>query len=113
MGGINSSVNEMACWVAVHLTSGKYGAKKIAEPATVADLHRAHMTTGATSTEVEITGGEYGMGWFVDTYRGHPRVEHGGNIDGFSANVVLFPGDGIGIVALTNLNGTPLPELIA
>jgi len=112
-GSINSSVNEMACWVAVHLTSGKYGAKKIAEPATVADLHRAHMTTGATSTEVEITGGEYGMGWFVDTYRGHPRVEHGGNIDGFSANVVLFPGDGIGIVALTNLNGTPLPELIA
>lgn len=112
-GSINSSVNEMARWVAVHLNSGKYGEKKIAEPATVADLHQAHMTIGAISTEVEITGGEYGMGWFVDTYRGHPRVEHGGNIDGFSANVVLFPGDGIGIVALTNLNGTPLPELIA
>ena len=112
-GSINSSVNEMARWVSVHINGGKLGEKKIAEPATVADLHQAHMTTGATSPEVEITGGAYGMGWFVDTYRGHPRVEHGGNIDGFSANVVLFPRDGIGMVVLTNLNGTPLPELIA
>jgi CubicO group peptidase (beta-lactamase class C family) len=111
-GSINSSVNEMARWVIVHLNGGKYGDKKIAEAATVTDMHLAHMTTGATSTEPEITGGDYGMGWFVDTYRGHLRVEHGGNIDGFSANVVLFPKDGIGMVVLTNLNGTPLRDLI-
>ena len=49
----------------------------------------------------------------MDTYRGHRRVEHGGNIDGFSANVILFPKDDVGMVVLTNLNGTPLPELIA
>ena len=40
-------------------------------------------------------------------------VQHGGNIDGFSANVTLFPQDGFGIVVLTNLNGTPLRDLIA
>jgi hypothetical protein len=42
------------------------------------------MTTGATSPDPEIAGGEYGLGWFLATYRGH-RVEHGGNIDGFTA----------------------------
>ena len=111
-GSINSSVNEMARWVTVHLNGGKYGDKKLAEGPTVADMHIAHMVTGATSPEAEITGGEYGMGWFGDNYRGHRRVEHGGNIDGFSANVVLFPKDDFGMVVLTNLNGTPLRDLI-
>jgi CubicO group peptidase (beta-lactamase class C family) len=112
-GSINSSVNEMARWVVVHLNGGKYADKKLAEAPTVADMHLAHMVTGATSPEPEITGGEYAMGWFVDSYRGHNRVEHGGNIDGFSANVVLFPKDDFGMVVLTNLNGTPLRDLIA
>lgn len=112
-GSINSSVNEMARWVSVHLNSGKYGDKKIAEAATVADMHTAHMVTGAVNPEPEITGGEYGMGWFTDNYRGRRRVQHGGNIDGFSANVVLFPKDDLGMVVLTNLNGTPLRDLIA
>jgi len=53
------------------------------------------------------------MGWFGDNYRGHRRVQHGGNIDGFSANVVLFPKDDFGMVVLTNMNGTPLRDLIA
>ncbi len=112
-GSINSSVNEMARWVSVHLNGGKYGDKKIAEAATVADMHTAHMVTGAVNPEPEITGGEYGMGWFTDNYRGRRRVQHGGNIDGFSANVVLFPKDDLGMVVLTNLNGTPLRDLIA
>jgi CubicO group peptidase (beta-lactamase class C family) len=111
-GSINSSVNEMARWVIVHLNGGKYGDKKIAEAATVDDMHRPYMTTGASSEFPEIVGGEYALGWFVDTYRGHRRVQHGGNIDGFSANVVLFPKDGVGMVVLTNLNGTPLRDMI-
>jgi hypothetical protein len=40
-------------------------------------------------------------------------VHHGGNIDGFSALVVLYPHDGLGIVVLTNKNGTPMPEFAA
>jgi CubicO group peptidase (beta-lactamase class C family) len=111
-GSINSSVNEMAQWVIAHLNGGKLGDRKIAEAATVNDMHRPYMTTGASSEFPEIVGGEYALGWFVDTYRGRRRVQHGGNIDGFSANVVLFPKDGIGMVVLTNLNGTPLRDLI-
>ncbi|HKQ91780.1 MAG TPA: serine hydrolase, partial [Blastocatellia bacterium] len=111
-GSINSSVNEMARWVIAHINGGKYGDKKIAETATVDDMHRPYMTTGASSEFQEIVGGEYALGWFVDTYRGRRRVQHGGNIDGFSANVVLFPKDGVGMVALTNLSGTPLRDLI-
>jgi CubicO group peptidase (beta-lactamase class C family) len=111
-GSINSSVNEMSHWVIAHLNEGKYGDTRIANAATIEDMHLAHMTTGGTITRPDISPSDYGMGWFVYTYRGHRRVEHGGNIDGFSANVTLFPQDGLGVVVLTNLNGTPLRDLI-
>jgi len=111
-GAINSSVNEMSHWVIAHLNGGKYGDKRIANRSTVEDMHLSHMTTGATIGRPDVSPADYGMGWFVNTYRGHRRVEHGGNIDGFSANVTLFPQDGIGVVVLTNLNGTPLRDLI-
>jgi hypothetical protein len=51
----------------------------------------------------------YGLGWFVQPYRGHELLHHGGNIDGFSALVAFMPDDDLGIVVLTNKNGTPLP----
>ena len=111
-GSINSSVNEMTHWIAAHLNGGKYSDKKIAEASTVSDMHTAYMTTGSVSTQPEIAGGEYGLGWFLTTYRGYKRVEHGGNIDGFTASVCLFPKDGIGWVVLSNMNGSPLPGLI-
>ncbi len=70
------------------------------------------MTTGGVSTRPDITAPDYALGWMVDSYRGHRRVHHGGNIDGFSALVSFLPSDGLGFVVLTNRNGTGLPELL-
>lgn len=111
-GSINSSVNEMSHWLLVHLNQGKFEGKQVINPQTVQDMHLAYMPTGGTPSIAEITPADYGLGWFVDTYRGHRRVRHGGNIDGFSALVCMLPDDGVGIVALTNKNGSPLPELL-
>jgi CubicO group peptidase (beta-lactamase class C family) len=111
-GSINSSVNEMAHWVTVHINHGKYEGAQIVNPATLDDMHSAYMPTGKTSTRPDISPADYGLAWFIDTYRGHQRVQHGGNIDGFSALVSLFPQDGLGFVVLTNKNGTPFPELV-
>jgi hypothetical protein len=48
----------------------------------------------------------------IDTYRGHLRVYHGGNIDGFAALVTLLPQDDLGVVILVNKDGSDLPELL-
>ena len=111
-GSINSSAKEMARWVAVHINGGKLGDKQVIGAATLADLHAPHMTTGDVADRPDITAADYALGWFVDNYRGHGRVHHGGNIDGFSAMVSLWPNDGLGFVVLTNKNGTGLPELL-
>jgi CubicO group peptidase (beta-lactamase class C family) len=111
-GSINSTVNEMSRWAMVHINGGKYGDKQVIGANTLADLHKPYMTIGGVSTRPDITAPDYALGWMVDNYRGHSRVHHGGNIDGFSAMVSFLPNDGLGFVILTNKNGTGLPELL-
>jgi hypothetical protein len=53
------------------------------------------------------------MGLFIETYRGHKHVQHGGNLDGFSLELSFLPNDGIGVVVLTNLDGTFLRDLVS
>jgi CubicO group peptidase (beta-lactamase class C family) len=112
-GSINASVRDMTKWVQIHLSGGKVGDRQIIGAATLADIHSPHMVIDEAAERPELSQPSYGMGWFIDSYRGHRRVEHGGNIDGFSALVTLLPQDGMGLVILTNKNGTGVPELLA
>jgi len=111
-GSINSSVNEMSRWLMTHLYDGKYDGKQIINAATLQDMHSPHMTGAGTSTDPRISAADYGMGWFVDHYRGQQRVHHGGNIDGFSCMVSMLPEKGLGFVAIANKNHAALPELL-
>jgi CubicO group peptidase (beta-lactamase class C family) len=111
-GSINSSVAEMAKWVALHLMDGSSGEAVLLPAVAVQDLHDVRMPMSEGRRQPEILTIGYALGWMVDVYRGHRRVQHGGNIDGFSAMVTLLPDDGYGFVVLSNLDGTPLPELL-
>lgn len=50
----------------------------------------------------------YGLGWFVETYKDLPLIHHGGNTLGFTSDFAFMPESGIGIVVLTNGQGTNL-----
>ncbi len=112
-GAINSSANEMANWVALQLGDGSFGGKRLIQKPTLDDIHTPRMNLGTVSPETpEVVPVGYALAWFVDDYRGHLRVHHGGNIDGFSALVALLPQDDLGFVVLTNMDGAALPTLI-
>ncbi len=112
-GAINSSANEMAKWLELQLGDGKFGGKPLIQKSTLDDIHTPRMNLGAPSPETpEVVPVGYALAWFVDDYRGHLRVHHGGNIDGFSALVALLPQDDLGFVVLTNMNAAALPNLI-
>src|SRR5262249_45114227 len=53
----------------------------------------------------------YGMGWFLQDYRGRELDQHGGNIDGMSAMVAVMPEEKLGVVILTNANDSPPPTI--
>lgn len=114
-GSINSSVNEMSNWLITWINNGKFRNKEILPEAYVREAMSSQMVAGPglpDNKTTDVHGSNYGYGWFISSYKGHYRVEHGGNIDGFSANVAFYPSDSIGIVVLTNQNGSAIPSLV-
>lgn len=56
----------------------------------------------------------YGYGFFIRSIRGKAAIEHGGDIGGFSADVMRFPQEGIFIAVLANNDaGDPAPDELA
>jgi CubicO group peptidase (beta-lactamase class C family) len=114
-GAINSNVTDMAAWVSTWINGGKYHDKQILPAPYVNEAMSAQMVSagGVPAKESpDIFFSSYGFGWMLASYRGHYRVEHGGNIDGFSASTCFFPSDSIGIVVLSNQNGSQVPSIL-
>lgn len=114
-GSINSSVNEMTAWLRAWIHGGKFEGQQIIPASYVREAisSQAVVGDGLPATEhPDVHASNYGYGWFLASYKGHYRVEHGGNIDGFSASTAYFPSDSIGIVVLANQNASPIPGVI-
>lgn len=114
-GSINSSVNEMSNWLITWINKGKFKNKQILPETYINEAISSQMVIAGALPGKKSPGlhlSNYGYAWFLSSYKGHYRVEHGGNIDGFSANVAFFPSDSIGIVVLTNQNGSAVPNLV-
>ncbi|KAA3620978.1 MAG: serine hydrolase [Bacteroidetes bacterium] len=114
-GSINSSVNEMTKWVQTWIQGGNFNNESILPEGYVREAMSSQMVVGAGlpgKDNPDLHMANYGYGWFLSSYRGHYRVEHGGNIDGFSASTSFFPSDSIGIIVLVNQNGSTVPAVV-
>jgi CubicO group peptidase (beta-lactamase class C family) len=116
-GSINSNVVDMANWVQLNMNKGKFAGKPVVSEASMTQIQSPQMVVRdpiflLLSNFPELYYPSYGLGWFLTSYRGHTVLHHGGNIDGFSAMVSFMPRDNIGLVILTNLNGTLLPYAV-
>jgi CubicO group peptidase (beta-lactamase class C family) len=108
-GSINSNVEDMAKYVIMHMQHGK----GIISAKNSSDMQSPQMSIAGPGPDPELGAQNYGMGFFLTSYRGHYLVHHGGNIDGFSALVTFMPQDNIGIVILSNQNGSQVPRLVS
>ena len=109
-GSINSNLRDMSRWVLMNLGEGSYEGKTVISKTQLDEIHSPHVVIrggifAQLMTFPETPYTMYGMGWFVQPYRGRRLLHHGGNIDGFSAMVSFLPDDQYGLVILTNLDG--------
>jgi len=114
-GSINSTVLDISNWVIAWINGGKFRGKEILPPTYVGAAMRTQMSMegGVPPKEIpDVHSVSYGFGWMLNSYRGHYLVEHGGNINGFSASTAFFPTDSIGIIILTNQNGSMITNVI-
>ena len=113
-GSINASTNDMLKWVELHLGDGQFQGQHFVNQATLRSMHQSHMLMEQPIiANAAISYPSYGLGWFIYDYDGIRVVEHGGNIDGFSALVFMIPEESLGMVLLTNKNGTRLGYTLA
>lgn len=105
---IYSSAKDMSHWVQMLLRKGYYNGVQILSAERIEELFSPQMA-------VERKDGSllcYGLGWYVDSYKGNKVVEHAGCVDGMGALVTLLPEKNLGFVILTNRLLTGLPRSI-
>lgn len=112
-GSINSSVEDMANYVLLHLNKGKHGQTQLLSENNVAQMQTPQMVMPGATPYAEVGHSSYGMALVVSTYRGHKVVSHGGGIDGFTALLSFMPPDNIGMIILTNRSGNPVPAIVS
>ena len=92
---INSSAADMAKWMIAHLQKGVYGNARILSEKAVREMFVAHATG-----HPQLPGLSYG---FEEEAFGDLRMlQHGGNMAGFSALVVLIPKYNAGFFVVTH-----------
>ncbi|MFC2164677.1 serine hydrolase [Acidobacteriota bacterium] len=102
-GSIVSTVLDMAQWVRFQLGRGEFEGKRLLS-------ETQHKETWKRQMKIE-GGAGYGFGWILSRWEKQRVITHGGNTDGFAAQVALLPESNLGFVLLANVTATPLQEL--
>lgn len=84
-----TTVGDLALWLDNYRTA-KVGGRNVID----------QMTKVARLNDGETT--DYGLGLYVETFKGLDRFEHSGSVAGYRSDVVFYPTLGAGVVVLAN-----------
>jgi CubicO group peptidase (beta-lactamase class C family) len=99
-GGVYSNLEDLAKWDEA-LAAHTLLSEKETQPA-------------LTPSEGTLNEGKpvaYGFGWFLDPYKGHPRMWHTGSTIGFRTVIERFPNDKLTVIILCNRTDLDPSEL--
>ncbi|MDR3072387.1 MAG: serine hydrolase [Clostridiales Family XIII bacterium] len=113
-GSIILTPDGLAKWLNFNLSSGKVGKKQLIAPEVFAELHKPNIAYELLpwSFEERFPVG-YGLGWFVDSFRGKKIVEHGGNVNGGTSQVSFIPSENFGCAILSNADSSMFPDALS
>jgi len=95
-GGIYSSLSDLRKWdeaLRRHTLLSKEEMRPALEPVRV---------PAGPPTEPDGTPAEYGFGWFLNPWKGRPRMWHYGETSGFRTAIQRFPEDRLTVIVLCN-----------
>jgi CubicO group peptidase (beta-lactamase class C family) len=104
--GLNSSVKDVAGWLRLQLGRGKFEGKQI-----FSEAQAGEMWSPVTLIKINPFPSKeaptqffsaYGLGWFLNDYRGRKVVSHGGGLDGMISQTAMMPSENLGLIVLTN-----------
>lgn len=95
-GGIYSSTNDLARWDEALRKNTLLSKTEFAAALTPV------LVNGALPQDVQGKPVSYGFGWFLDPYKGRPRMWHFGETSGFRTAIERFPDEDLTIIVLAN-----------
>lgn len=112
-GGVSSSVNDMARWLAMVLAEGTYEGKQIASPAALLPTNTPQVISAPAGTPT-ARAGFYGHGFNTSvTSSGRTEYSHSGAFGlGAATAFAALPSEDVGIIALTNAAPIGAPETL-
>jgi CubicO group peptidase (beta-lactamase class C family) len=115
-GGLYSSLEDLARWDEALRTNELLSPawmKPALTMATLADGSWTRWPPGPKGGD-NLDPGQpvwYGFGWFLDPWRGRPRMWHHGETTGFRTVIQRFPDDALTVVVLANRDDIEVREL--
>lgn len=111
--GVNSSINDMAKWLAAMIGERP----DVIPPAVLDDLRATRTATPADlrrhiAQKMPTTRTAYSLGWRTYDYAGHDVVAHSGSVQGYAAQIAYLPQQRSGIVILSNTRGARASKLV-
>jgi CubicO group peptidase (beta-lactamase class C family) len=117
-GGVNSTVLDMAKWLRLHLGQGTFEGKRLIGEANLQVVHspktvmQPQAQNPLAHTAMEHMASFYCEGWVYSAAHPSPVIWHNGDTGGVHSVVGFIPAAQLGLVVLTNLSGTMLPEAL-
>jgi len=99
-------VTDVAKWLRLQLGRGKFDGKQIYSEQRAGEMWSAVTPLGVNPFPAKDATTQmfsaYGLGWFLQDYRGRKIVQHSGGLDGMISQTAMMPGENLGLVVLTN-----------
>ncbi len=105
-GGILSTAGDMAHWLKLQLDGGRWKDDRLFTTETQSEWWQPHnprrISAAAREYYPQRNFSAYGLGWGLSDWDGRLVAAHGGGYDGMYSQVMLVPGEKLGVVVLTN-----------
>lgn len=112
-GAMISNVKDLSKWVSLWINRWNINGQPLLPTDKVVAMLAPQTPITTFTRDKEIINQSYGLGWFVESYRGHLHIHHGGVLYGYTSLVSFLPREKYGIVILCNMNNTKVPEILA
>ncbi|NPV19710.1 serine hydrolase [Bradyrhizobium aeschynomenes] len=108
--GINTSAAGLANWMTFLLAEGEFEDRRLISAELVREMQKPLVPT--SGPEREFGHVHYGLGFNTTTYRDERIVGHSGGWLGWSTLMRLVPERKLGVAALCNVSGAPVPAIL-